>query len=70
MNAIKVVTQWLADSGRLLWSTYKSIIGADAYERYLRHHLVAHPDEPALAEREFWRQHYAAAESKPGARCC
>lgn len=70
MMKAKVVTQWLADGGRLLWSTYKSITGADAYERYLRHHQATHPDCAPMGERDFWRQHYAAAENKPGARCC
>lgn len=39
-----------------LWCFIRRLSGDDAYERYLRHHAVAHPREPALGRKEFFRR--------------
>ncbi|GAB48519.1 YbdD/YjiX family protein [Mobilicoccus pelagius] len=57
-------------AGRLAWATWRSILGADRYDRYLAHHRVAHPDVEPMGEKEFWREHYRSLDRDPGARCC
>lgn len=37
-----------------LWSFIRELATDDAYERYLAHHHVAHPDVPALGRRAFY----------------
>jgi uncharacterized short protein YbdD (DUF466 family) len=34
----------------------RQLSGDDAYERYLRHHARAHPDEPPLSRTVFFRR--------------
>lgn len=46
------------------------LTGQSKYAAYLAHHQTTHPDTPPLSEREFWRDHYAAQDANPGARCC
>ena len=41
---------------RRLWRFVRRLSGDDAYERYLRHHARAHPGEPVLSAREFYRR--------------
>ena len=47
-----------------------SVMGDNAYQVYLDHHRRTHPDQPALAEREFWRDRTDAQERDPQGRCC
>ncbi len=47
-----------------------SVMGDNAYERYLEHLAVRHPGQPVPSEREYWRDRYAAMDANPGARCC
>jgi uncharacterized short protein YbdD (DUF466 family) len=42
-------------------------MGDTHYRRYLEYRRRAHPDEPVLSERDYWRERYRA---EPGARCC
>ncbi len=44
--------------------------GLDKYDRYVRHQLSTHPDEPMLDEAEFWRCTWDAEGRNPQARCC
>jgi uncharacterized short protein YbdD (DUF466 family) len=46
------------------WGT---LMGDTHYRRYLEYHRRAHPGEPVLSERDYWRQRYA---TDSGARCC
>jgi uncharacterized short protein YbdD (DUF466 family) len=46
------------------WGT---LMGDTHYQRYLEYRRRAHPGEPVLSERDYWRQRYHA---DPGARCC
>lgn len=39
-----------------LWRAIRRLSGDDAYERYLRHHTLAHPGEPVLDRAAFFRQ--------------
>jgi uncharacterized short protein YbdD (DUF466 family) len=39
-----------------LWRIIRRLSGDDAYERYLRHHAEAHPHEPLLDRKAFFRQ--------------
>ena len=48
----------------------ESLMGDNHYRRYVEHHRRAHPSEPLLSEREYWKVRHAATESDPGARCC
>jgi uncharacterized short protein YbdD (DUF466 family) len=45
-------------------------MGDNHYERYVEHRRMAHPDEPVISEREYWRRRHAATESNPNPRCC
>lgn len=47
-----------------------SVMGDNAYARYVDHLTRTHPDGPVPSEREYWRQRHAAADANPGARCC
>jgi uncharacterized short protein YbdD (DUF466 family) len=49
---------------------FGSVLGDDAYRRYVEHLRRAHPDAPVPDERAFWRQRYAEEDANPGARCC
>ncbi|MDO9064097.1 MAG: YbdD/YjiX family protein [Sulfuricella sp.] len=42
-----------------IWQFIRRLSGDDAYERYLRHHGEAHPGEPALSAKEFFRREQA-----------
>ena len=47
-----------------------SVMGDNAYEKYVRHQQLHHPDAPIPTEREFWRQKHEDAERNPKTRCC
>ncbi|MBO1902393.1 YbdD/YjiX family protein [Leucobacter weissii] len=47
-----------------------TLMGDHAYRTYADHHRAAHPGEPVMSEREFWRQRYADQDRNPGSRCC
>ena len=47
-----------------------SVMGDNAYARYLEHLAARHPGSPVPSEREYWRDRYAAMDANPGARCC
>jgi uncharacterized short protein YbdD (DUF466 family) len=47
-----------------------SVMGDNAYARYLEHLAARHPGTPVPSEREYWRDRYAAMDANPGARCC
>ena len=67
-------TRDVAASGVDAWRAgvrwIKGIAGLDAYDRYARHHAVAHPGEPLLTEGEFWRCRWDSDSKNPKARCC
>lgn len=39
-----------------IWQFIRRVSGDDAYERYLRRHGEAHPHEPPLDRKAFFRQ--------------
>ena len=47
-----------------------SVMGDNAYARYIDHLSRHHPGSPVPTEREYWRDKYREAELHPGARCC
>jgi uncharacterized short protein YbdD (DUF466 family) len=55
---------------REAWQVVRGVVGENAYEKYLEHHRLHHPDAQPLSEREFWRQHIDRGDRNPGARCC
>jgi len=59
---------WAAGRGVRWW--FASVMGDNAYARYLDHLAGRHPDSPVPTEREYWRERYSAMETNPGARCC
>ncbi|WP_285320573.1 YbdD/YjiX family protein [Pseudarthrobacter sp. lyk4-40-TYG-27] len=46
------------------------VMGADAYAKYLEHHKATGHQEPALGEREFWRDRTDRQDRNPQGRCC
>jgi uncharacterized short protein YbdD (DUF466 family) len=54
---------------RRWWARLRSITGDDAYERYLMHRRLAHPDEAALDRSQFYRAELERRWSEPN-RCC
>jgi uncharacterized short protein YbdD (DUF466 family) len=48
----------------------RELTGETQYDRYLERHAREHPDAPALSRKEFDRRRIAAADAKPGSRCC
>ncbi len=59
----------LATGWRGLWAALRAITGDDAYERYLEHQRMHHPDELPLDRAEFY---VAELERrwKQVSRCC
>jgi uncharacterized short protein YbdD (DUF466 family) len=45
-------------------------MGDTHYQRYVEHRHRAHPGEPVLTEREYWKMRHAATAADPAARCC
>lgn len=49
---------------------FASVMGDNAYARYVDHLARLHPGEPVPTEKQYWRDRYAALDANPGARCC
>ncbi len=49
---------------------FSSVMGDNAYARYVDHLARHHPGEPVPTEKQYWRDRYAAMDANPGARCC
>ncbi|MES2606122.1 MAG: YbdD/YjiX family protein [Pseudomonadota bacterium] len=45
----------LKQSCSTAWSVLRELSGDDAYERYLQHHSVTHPDEQPLDRATFFK---------------
>ena len=56
-------------AGQIRWYV-SSLMGDNHYRRYVARHRRAHPGEPVLSERDYWKMRHAASEANPGARCC
>lgn len=41
---------------RAIWHIVRRLSGDDAYERYLGHHAMAHPDDAPLSRKEFFKR--------------
>jgi uncharacterized short protein YbdD (DUF466 family) len=48
----------------------RELTGETQYDRYLERHAREHGGAPPLSRREFERRRIAAADAKPGGRCC
>ncbi len=48
----------------------RGVVGADAYDRYLDFHARSGCAQPAMSEREFWRDKTDRQERNPTSRCC
>lgn len=55
---------------RSAWALLRQWSGDDAYERYLAHHQLTHPDQPLLSRREFIRRYQYERFSSGPNRCC
>jgi uncharacterized short protein YbdD (DUF466 family) len=44
-----------------------ALMGDTHYQRYLEYRRRAHPGEPVLSERDYWRERY---QVESGTRCC
>jgi len=58
-----------AGAGGVAWFV-RGVLGEDAYDKYAAHHAATHDDEPAMTEREFWRDQTRRQEQNPQGRCC
>ncbi len=47
-----------------------SLMGDRAYDTYVEHLAIQHPERPPLDERAFWVARYREQEQNPGSRCC
>jgi uncharacterized short protein YbdD (DUF466 family) len=47
-----------------------SLMGADAYRKYLDHFTSTAHSGPAMTEREFWRDRMDRQDNNPQGRCC
>lgn len=47
-----------------------TLMGDNHYRRYVEHRGRAHPGEPVLDERQYWKERHRAADTNPGSRCC
>ena len=47
-----------------------SLMGADAYRKYLEHFASTAHSGAAMTEREFWRDRMDRQDSNPQGRCC
>ncbi len=47
-----------------------TLMGDNHYRRYVEHCGRAHPGEPVMSEREYWRMRHDATERNPQSRCC
>jgi len=59
LTAVRGVRWWVA-----------SVMGDNAYQRYVQHLALNHPDQQPPTEREYWRIRYAEADAAPASRCC
>ena len=48
----------------------REVTGESAYERYVEHERLAHPDRPVTTRREFERRRQDLANARPQQRCC
>lgn len=62
--------RWAAGAARSLSWYVTSLMGDRAYETWVAHLAVEHPEQTPVSEREFWKQRYREQETTPGARCC
>jgi len=65
MSALHAVANRL----HALWRWLREVSGDDAYERYLCHHVLAHPHARAPSRREFYAQELQRKWSGIN-RCC
>jgi uncharacterized short protein YbdD (DUF466 family) len=54
---------------RAVWQWLRTVSGDDAYERYLHHHVHAHPESAPLSRRAFYDEHLTQKWSGVN-RCC
>ncbi|NWL10683.1 DUF466 domain-containing protein [Paenarthrobacter nitroguajacolicus] len=53
------------------FATYMgSLMGEDAYRKYLEHFEATGNSGPAMTEREFWRDRMDRQDTNPQGRCC
>jgi uncharacterized short protein YbdD (DUF466 family) len=60
----------LANSARQIRWYIGALMGDTHYRRYLDYCRRAHPGEPVLSERDYWRMRHDRTESSPNPRCC
>lgn len=48
----------------------ESVMGDNAYSKYVAFHTDHYPDMPLPSEKEYWRIRHAEAEANPKTRCC
>ena len=53
----------------LIW-LFKGVMGENAYQQYLDHHVSTHSSEPPMTERQFWRDKTDRQDANPEGRCC
>ena len=57
-------------AGRAVGWFVRGLVREDAYEKYVAHMAVTHPDRRPMPERAFWREQSDRQEASPEGRCC
>ncbi|SIR74810.1 YbdD/YjiX family protein [Williamsia sterculiae] len=47
-----------------------SVMGDGDYGHYVAHQAAAHPGEPPMSERQYWRTRWDHQDRNPQGRCC
>jgi uncharacterized short protein YbdD (DUF466 family) len=69
-GAERSALEFVLAAGRGITWWVRSVMGDDAYPRYIQHLARHHPGSPIPTEGQYWRDRYADMDANPGARCC
>ena len=64
------MTEAVRRSARWLSWYLREVSGESAYDRYVEHARVEHPDRAVLDRREFERRRMDDRDAQPQSRCC
>jgi uncharacterized short protein YbdD (DUF466 family) len=64
------MTAVLTRSWRAVRWYVREVTGESAYDRYVEHERLGHPDRPVMTRGEFERRRQDLANARPQQRCC
>jgi uncharacterized short protein YbdD (DUF466 family) len=53
-----------------VWWYLREVTGESAYDRYVEHERLGHPDRPVLTRAQFERRRQDLDNVRPQQRCC